>query len=73
MIVTIKYKCKYRLINFPNYVFSGQRCFNSKTGREIKQVYNNGTIGYNVCGKFKSLKTLKSELELIPKQEKLPF
>ena len=73
MIITIQYKCKYRLKNFPNYVFSGQRCFNSKTRREIQQVYNNGSTGYNICGKFKSLKTLKQELELIPKTEKTPF
>ena len=32
-------------LNFAkNYVFSGDKCFNSKTNREIKQVYNNGSI-----------------------------
>ena len=48
MIITIKYLCKYRLNFAQNYVFSGDKCFNSKTNREIKQVYNNGSIGYNL-------------------------
>ena len=40
MIITIKYPCKYRLSFAQNYVFSGDKCFNSKTNREIKQVYD---------------------------------
>ena len=52
MIITIKYPCKYRLSFAQNYVFSGDKCFNSKTNREIKQVYNNGSIGFNINGKF---------------------
>ena len=56
-----------------NYVFSGKRCFNSQTQREIKQVYNNGSIGYNINGKFKSLTFLKTQIELIPKEDDLPF
>jgi hypothetical protein len=33
-----------------------------KTGREIKQVYNNGCLGYSIGGKFKSLKFLRTQL-----------
>ena len=55
MIISIKYPCKYRLNFAQNYVFSGDKCFNSKTNREIKQVYNNGSIGYNINGKFHSI------------------
>ena len=73
MIITIKYPCKYRLSFAQNYVFSGDKCFNSKTNREIKQVYNNGSIGFNICGKFYSLKKLKPYLEKIPKKEHCPF
>ncbi len=73
MIITVKYLCKYRLKFAPNYVFSGDKCFNAKTNREIKQVYNGGSIGYNIAGKFYSLKKLKTQLEKIPTQEKLPF
>ena len=66
-IITVKYHCKYRLKDFPNYVFCGEKCFNAKTNREIKQVYNIGSIGYNINGKFQSLKKLKSQLEKIPR------
>ena len=41
--------------------------------KEIKQVYNNGSIGYNINGKFHSLKSLKPKLEKIPKKEYCPF
>lgn len=73
MIITVKYLCKYRLKDHPNYVFCGVQCFNAKTNREIKQVYNNGSIGYNINGKFKSLKALKNQLEKIPGNKTLPF
>lgn len=73
MIITEKLLCKYRLRNYPEYIFFKDRCFNSKTGREIKQVYNNRCIGYNIRGKFISLKRLKDELELIPKKIYTPF
>lgn len=73
MIITTKHLCKWRLKNAPNYVFSKDKCFNSQTGREIKQVYNNGSIGYNINGKFKSLVSLRKDLEAIPKTEKTPF
>lgn len=72
-IITVKYLCKYRLRDHPNYVFCDDRCFNSQTNREIKQVYNNGSIGYNIKGKFQSLKKLKSQLEKIPKKQYYPF
>lgn len=68
MIITTKLLCKYRLRYFPEYVFSQDRCFNSKTGREIKQVYNNRCLGYNIRGRFMSLKKLKEQLEIIPKE-----
>ena len=66
-IITVKYHCKYRLKDFPYYVFCGEKSFNAKTNREIKQVYNSGSIGYNINGKFQSLKKLKSQLEKIPR------
>jgi hypothetical protein len=73
MIITIKYPCKYRLKFAQNYVFYGDKCFNTKTNREIKQVYNNGSIGYNINGKFKSVKFLKTQLEKIPIKQFCPF
>lgn len=49
------------------------KCFNTKTEREIKQVYKSRCLGYNIKGKFYSLTYLRTQLELIPKKEKLPF
>jgi len=48
------------------------KCFNFKTGRELNQVYKNGSIGYNIKGKFKSLHQLKKHLIKIT-QEEMPF
>ena len=82
MIINIKNLVTHQLSFAPNYkfqitneinVFVECKCFNSKTNREIKQVYNNGSIGFNICGKFYSLKKLKAYLEKIPTNERLPF
>lgn len=62
------------MIDFaPEYKFTKHKeCFNAKTGRRIKQVSNNGSIGYIIRGKFYSLTKLKSHL-IKPKKEKTPF
>lgn len=73
---TTNHIAKYRLKNNINYVFSTDKiCFNLTTKRVIKQIMKGSTIGYIINGKFKSLKVLKSELELIPKpkKENCPF
>ena len=71
--ITVTYTIKYRLKNNENYVWTNcNKCFNSKTGREIKKVYNNGCIGYSINGNFQSLKKLR-KLLIKPKVIKLPF
>ena len=71
--ISITYTLIYQLSFAHNYQWTkDKRCFNTKTGREIKQVYNSGSIGYIIKGKFKSLTYLKPKLELIPKEE-IPF
>lgn len=71
---TTKHIAKYRLKSNPNYVYSTDKlCYNIKTGRVINQILKGSTIGYVINGKFKSLKTLKVDLELIPKKEYTPF
>lgn len=70
----IDIKLKWQLRGKPQYKWSEcKRLINTQTGREIKKVLNSGVVGYNVCGKFISLKKLRTETELIPKQEPLPF
>ena len=71
--ISINYTIVFELKNYPEYKFTKcKKCINSKTSRVIKQVYNNGCLGYNIRGKFKSLTTLRKELVKI-KKEKLPF
>jgi hypothetical protein len=72
-IISVTYTLKYRLKFANHYQWSDDKnCFNAKTGRRIKQVYNNGCIGYSINGKFYSIKYLRTQLELIPK-EYYPF
>lgn len=71
---TTKHIAKYRLKSHSNYVYSTDKiCFNVKTGRVIKQIMKGSTIGYVIDGKFKSIAALRTDLELIPKNEKSPF
>ena len=57
--ITINLKIKYYLDFAPHYVFVlDGKCFNRKTGRFVKQVSNNGSIGYIINGKFESNKKL---------------
>ena len=72
--ISITYTLKYRLEFAPWYQWTESGiCFNTRTGRQIKQVYNNGCIGYCIKSKFYSLSYLRKRLELIPKKEYLPF
>jgi hypothetical protein len=71
--ISITYTVKYELDFAPEYVWVDDKlCFNSKTGRKIKQVYKNGMIGYNIKGKFYSLTRLRKHL-VKPEITKLPF
>lgn len=71
---SITYTCKYQLAFDSNYKWSTcGKCFNAKTGRLIKQVMKGGSIGYVIKGKFYTLKFLRKQLELIPKDDYCPF
>lgn len=72
-LISVSYTPKYELDFAPNYVWTGcGKCFNLKTGRQIKQVYNNGSIGYSINGKFNSLHKLRKHLIKITKKD-CPF
>ena len=71
--ISVNYTLKFELSFASNYQWTScGKCFNIKTGRQIKQVYNNGSIGYSINGKFKSLKYLRTQLVKI-KVIKCPF
>lgn len=66
-IISINYAVYWRLKFANNYQWTKDgKCFNSLTGRQIKQCYKNGMIGYYIKSKFYSIKYLRSQLEKIP-------
>ena len=67
------YVLKWQLSFAPNYKWSKcGKCFNTKTGKEIKKTLNGRSIGYCIKGKFKSLNTLRKHLIQI-KHIQAPF
>lgn len=71
--VTVIYTITYVVSFAENYGFTAcKKCFNIKTGRELKQVYKNGSIGYNIARKFYTINTLRESLRLTVDQKK-PF
>ena len=71
--ITVRYTCKYKISFAENYKFTTcGLCYNSKSGRLIKQVLKSNCIGYIIDGKFKSLTFLRTKLEKIT-VIKLPF
>ena len=64
--ISVNYTLIYEIDFAQNYRWTKcKKCFNIKTGRQIKQVYNNGCIGYNINGKFYSLYKLKKHIQKI--------
>jgi len=71
--ITISYTLVFELNYAPNYKWTKcGKCFNTRTGRKIKQTYNCGCLGYNIQGKFKSLTYLRKNLVKISKVD-CPF
>jgi len=70
---SINYTCKYQLSFANEYKWSiCGKCYNSKTGRLIKQIMKGGSIGYVIRGKFYTIKKLRTQLESI-RITKTPF
>lgn len=74
MLVTLNFTCKYCIDFAPEYVFTTKHnlCVNIKTGRIVKQVLKNGSIGYCINSKFYSLTRLRQSLVKIEKLD-CPF
>jgi hypothetical protein len=67
--ISKSYVLKWQLSFAPQYKWSVcGRCFNCKTGREIKKTLCGRSIGYCIKGRFVSLNTLRKQLEKIPKE-----
>lgn len=73
LTITVHYTCKYQISFAQHYKFTTcGLCYNSKSGRLIKQVIKSNCIGYIIDSKFYSLTFLRTKLEKITKQ-KTPF
>lgn len=71
--ISITYSLKYEVSFAPHYKFTScKKCINCKTGREIRKVYQKGSIGYCIAGRFYSLKFLRLHLVKI-ENEYCPF
>lgn len=73
MNVLCSYKTKWTHKVFHHYVWTEcKKLINLKTKKEIKKTIKGGKAGYYINRNFVSLEKLKSEIELIPKQN-CPF
>lgn len=65
--ISTTYVLKWQLKNNIDYKFTKDNiCINTKTSNKIRLVINGRSKGYCIKGKFKSLNTLRKQLELIP-------
>jgi hypothetical protein len=72
--ITVTYTLYWQLKDYPEYRFTKcKKCFNVKTGKQIKQVTQSSCIGYNIRGRFRSLTSLCNTLVKIEQKELLPF
>jgi len=71
--ITVRYTVEYVIDFATHYGFTKEgRCFNLKTGREIKQAYKDRSIGYYINRKFYTLTRLRKSLTR-PKKNPCPF
>lgn len=72
ILITVDYTLIWYLDFNKNYGWTNcGKCFNIKRGKELKQVMQGGSIGYNIAGKFYTLSKLKKHLVKIPKRNPL--
>ena len=70
LVITVPYTLVWQLDFDNNYGWTKcGKCFNIKRQKELKQVMQGGSIGYNIKGKFYTLKKLKQHLTKIPKRQ----
>jgi len=71
--LSVIYSDKWRLKGYENYsITSCGKIINTKRNKELKKCFKGYTAGYNIGGKFMTLKRI-NKLSYIPKKIKLPF
>lgn len=74
--ITVYYtfKLTYSIAGFDDYCFAEDKnLYHLKRQKLIKKIYNNGTIGYYLSGKFYSLEKIKPLLIPYFETIKCPF
>lgn len=72
--ITVTYNLVYQLDFAPEYQWTKcNKCFNVKRGKQLKQVMQGGSIGYNIRSKFYSLTKLRKHLKPILIQDDNPL
>lgn len=74
MKTTVTYTLKWRFKNYPHIqITECKKVINTINGRVKKQVLNGGSVGYWIGKEFIVRKNLNSHIEIIPKEEIIPF
>ena len=72
IVITVNYPLVWALKFNNNYGFTScGKCFNIKRRKELKQVMQGGSIGYNIAGRFYTITRLKKEFIKIPQKQNL--
>lgn len=71
--ISVNYAVKFNIDFAPHYKFTETKiCINAKTGRVIRQIYKNRSIGYCIDGRFYSISHLRKHL-IKPIKQECPF
>lgn len=72
IVITVDCPLVWTLKFNNNYGFTScGKCFNIKRGKELKQVMQGGSIGYNIAGRFYTITRLKKEFIKTPQKQNL--
>jgi len=72
--ISISYGLLWQHSQHNNYQFTRcKKCFNTKTGKQMKMTKCGGSIGFCINGKFESLSKIREQLIKIPEQKICPF
>lgn len=70
--LSVNYTTTHEIKGNEKYKFCGRKCFNSKTGKEIKMQYKNGSVVFYIDREFKTLNELRKMITKI-KLSECPF
>ena len=67
--ISKRYTLVWQLKDATEYKFTRcKKCFNAKTGKQLKMIMVGGSIGFCIKGNFRTLQSIRAKLEKIEKQ-----